>query len=304
MRRLRPGSRILAYHRFGPVSFFGQQCAHIKKCYFPLSLTELTLRLRDSQAFPSGAIAITVDDGYRDFLEIAFPILQRYGIPVTVFLTTDLPDRDGWLWVDQVSWCLEKTRAAEVRLQMDGREEQTWPLEPENNRKNSAYAIKEKLKKIPNARRIEILENLPGLLAVELPSKAPEAYRPLTWDDVRFLARRGVEFGAHTRTHPILSRLSSREELECEIAESKNRIEQETGTTVDHFCYPNGTSADFSKEAVEVIKACGFSTAVTGNPGINFRGDDPYLLRRIAVEPDWEERFFSRRVAGHRIPIR
>jgi peptidoglycan/xylan/chitin deacetylase (PgdA/CDA1 family) len=95
--------------------------------------------------------------------------------------------------------------------------------------------------------------------------------------------------------------LSTREELEAEIRGSKQRIEQEAGIEVRHFCYPNGASADFTPMAVEVVKASGFSTAVTGIPGVNRAGANLFELTRIAVEPHDDVLRFSRVVAGHRL---
>ena len=89
------------------------------------------------------------------------------------------------------------------------------------------------------------------------------------------------------------------QQLEAEIAGSKERIEQETGVRVRHFCYPNGTPADFTPETIEVVKASGFVTAVTGNKGVNVGGTDPYTLRRIAAEPNRRDLEFFRQVAGY-----
>ncbi len=297
--RFRQAVRILMYHRFPKGSHFEAQCAHLKKYYAPVSLTEAAERLRQSKPIPERMVVVTVDDGYRDFLEHAFPALSRHQIPSTVFLTTDLPDRNGWLWVDQVTWCVRESRVPEIELKIGGRER--WMFYTEEQRRAVGGLLKEAMKKIPDQERRELLERLPRLLEVELPERPPESYAPLQWSDVRMLAKNGVDFGAHTRTHPILSRLPTEEQLRGEICGSKSRIEQEAGIQVRHFCYPNGTAADFTPQAVEVVKKGGFSTAVTGNPGVNRCGQNPFELNRIAVEPEYDEVRFSRIVAGYGI---
>jgi peptidoglycan/xylan/chitin deacetylase (PgdA/CDA1 family) len=297
--RFRDAIRILMYHRFPKESHFEAQCAHLRKYYAPLSLTEASAHLLGSEPIPERMVVVTVDDGYRDFFENAFPVLSRYEIPSTVFLTTDLPDRNGWLWVDQVTWCIRQSRVREIELKIGERER--WMLYSDEQRRAVANQIKEAMKRIPDQERLKLLETLPRLLEVRLPGQPPESYTPLHWDDVRTLAKNGVEFGSHTRTHPILSRLSTIEQLQAEICGSKHRIEQETGVEVRHFCYPNGTPADFTPQAVEVVKAGGFSTAVTGNAGVNRRGANPFELNRIAVEPYDDELRFSRVVAGYGI---
>jgi peptidoglycan/xylan/chitin deacetylase (PgdA/CDA1 family) len=294
--------RILMYHRFPKESRFEAQCAHLKKYYVPISLTEALAKLSGAALMPDRLVVVTVDDGYRDFYENAFPALSRYQIPSTVFLTTDLPDRNGWLWVDQVTWCIRQSKVREIELRIGGRER--WMFYTDEQRRAVATLFKEAMKKIPNQERLELLDKLPRLLEVELPSKPPDSYAPLQWGDVRTLAKSGVEFGAHTRTHPILSRLATVEQLQAEIGGSKLRIEQEAGVKVRHFCYPNGTPADFTPQIVDVVRAEGFSTAVTGNPGVNRSGSNPFELSRIAVEPYDDELRFSRVVAGYGIESR
>jgi len=286
--------RILMYHRFPRESHFEAQCAHLRNYYTPVSLTEAAARLRGAEPIPDRMVVVTIDDGYRDFLENAFPALSRYQIPSTVFVTTDLPDRNSWLWVDQVTWCVRNSRVREIELNIGGRDR--WTLDAD-----AARSIKEAMKKIPDHDRLELLEKLPRLLKVELPRNPPESYAPLQWDDIRKLSKNNVEFGAHTRTHPILSRLATVDQLQAEIRGSKQRIEQETGVEVRHFCYPNGTPPDVTAQAVEVVKAARFSPAVMGTPGVNRRDTNPFELNRIAVEPHDDELRFSRVVAGYGI---
>lgn len=283
------------YHRFPKGSRFEQQCAHLARYYQPISLSEAAVAIGGKKPVPDRAIVVTVDDGYRDFLEEALPSLERYAIPATVFLTTDLPDRKSWLWVDQVRWWVERAHVAQVEFAGE-----RWKLASKEQRATAAQSIKEKLKKIPNDARLEWLEKLPRMLESDVPAETPEAYRPLAWDDVQFLIKRGIEFGAHTRTHPILSRLSSVKEMEREICGSKARIEEETGATVRHFCYPNGTPADFTAQTVEVVRGAGFQSAVVGVEGVNRAGANLFELRRLGVEPDQDVMTFARLAAGYR----
>ena len=226
--RFRQAVRILMYHRFPKESHFEAQCAHLRKHYVPVSLTEAATRLSAREPIPDRTVVVTVDDGYRDFYETAFPALNRYQIPSTVFLTTDLPDRNGWLWVDQVTWCIRQSKVREIALKIGERER--WMFYTDEQRRAVGTQLKEAMKRIPDRDRLELLETLPRLLEVKLPDKPPESYAPLQWDDVRTLSKNGVEFGAHTRTHPILSRLATIEQLQDEIGGSKRRIEQEAGS--------------------------------------------------------------------------
>ena len=108
---------------------------------------------------------------------------------------------------------------------------------------------------------------------------------PLAWDEVRSLARQGVGFGAHTKSHPILARISDAAGQRLEIEHSKRRPEEELGAAAAHFCYPNGAPGDFDQTSLDCVADAGFRTAVTTSPGLNRAGAEPFLLRRFGMEP-------------------
>jgi peptidoglycan/xylan/chitin deacetylase (PgdA/CDA1 family) len=277
--------RILMYHRFSDRESIARQCAHIRSHYTPVSLTQAADWLFKG-GWPDNALVVTVDDGYRDFYQVAYPVFREYGIPATVYLVSDFIDRRQWLWVDRVRWSYLHSPAT--------------PGSREERLKAARTSI-EAAKLMPNPERLAWLDRLPGELGVRAPEQSPSEYEAMRWDEVREAARNGIEFGAHTVTHPILSRVGSHSELCAEIEGSKRRIEEELGRTVDHFCYPNGSIVDFTSEAVEIVRAAGFRTATVTTPGVVSAGDDAWRLRRIGVEPALEERYFTECAAALRI---
>jgi peptidoglycan/xylan/chitin deacetylase (PgdA/CDA1 family) len=138
-------------------------------------------------------------------------------------------------------------------------------------------------------------------LRVHPPDSPPAGYEPLSWDEAREMGRHGIEFGAHTRSHPILSRLANRAEVAAEVVGSRERVEAELGGPVLHFCYPNGMAEDFTAETVDVVREAGFVTAVTAQSGLNAAGADRFRLRRIAQDSDSPEARFASRVAGFHV---
>ena len=277
--------RILMYHRFNDRESIARQCAHIRAHYAPVSLTQVAERLADG-AWPDNALAVTVDDGYRDFFQVAYPVFREYGIPATVYLVSDFLDGRQWLWVDRVRWSYLNS---------------TKPLGSRDERLNVARTQIEAVKLKPNAERLAWIAALPGDLGVSAPEQPPPEYAPMRWEEVREAARHGIEFGAHTVTHPVLSRVASEAELRAEIGGSKARLEEELGRAVEHFCYPNGSVTDFTAEAVEVVRAWGFRTATTTTLGTVSEGDDALRLRRIGVEPALEPRYFAECAAALRV---
>jgi len=297
----RNGFRILMYHRFTDADALERQCRHLRVWYRPLGLGEAATLLQSGRPLPANSVAVTIDDGYQDAWNVAHPVFTAFQIPVTVYLVTDFLDRRLWLWVDQVRHAVMNTRRSKLRLDLPGNGPVEFSLASDEQRVRAATEICERLKVIPNEQRLAALARIPELLDVTLPVEPPSGFEPLEWNQVREMAHAGVEFGAHTKTHPLLSRVTSTERLADEIAGSKRRIEDELGGPVRHFCYPNGTERDISKEAVESVRAAGFETATTTQPGLNYRGEDLFRLRRIPVDPTQDPAYFQQCVAAFHI---
>jgi peptidoglycan/xylan/chitin deacetylase (PgdA/CDA1 family) len=275
--------RILMYHRFPDREAIAKQCAHIRAHYTLVSLTQTADWLLGGGGWPDNALVVTVDDGYRDFYRVAYPVFREHDIPATVYLVTEFLDRRQWLWVDRVRWAYLNSPAG---------------LGTPEQRRKAAYDAIEAAKQMPNQDRLAWLDQLPAELRVRVPEEAPPEYEPMTWDEVREAARGGIEFGAHTRTHPILSMLGGERDLSAEIAGSKRVVEEQLGRTVDHFCYPNGSARDFTPAATQVVRDAGFRTATTTFPGLVLPAADVLRLRRIGVDPGLEERYFAECAAG------
>jgi peptidoglycan/xylan/chitin deacetylase (PgdA/CDA1 family) len=289
--RSRDGVRILMYHRFADRAALARQCAYLRERYRPVSMADVAAWLHEGRALPPYAVAVTVDDGYRDFEENGYPVFAEYAIPVTVFLITDFMDRKIWLWFDRVRYALREARVAEVTIG-----ELRVDLGSASAREAAGERVANLVAGWSAGDRERLLADLPRLVGVEMPEQAPAGSEPLTWDAVRRLAARGVEFGAHTKTHPILSSLGAGEMRE-EVAGSQARIEAELGRPVVHFCYPNGRLRDIGSAAA-AVRAAGMRTAVTAEPGLNRAGQDAWMLHRVGVDPGHAEWYFRQCLAG------
>ncbi len=292
--------RILMYHRFPPEhrDALEAQCRHLRKHYTPVSLSDVQRHLQEKRPFPANAIAITVDDGYRDFQTVAQPLFRKYAIPATVFLITDFVDRVAWPWWDQVTYACRHTQLRSVEVAMSSPPAMQVNLSNDDERKKSARLLIEAVKKQPDPWRRQLLLDLPKRFQITLPQQHVPGDEPLSWDDVRALCKEGVEFGGHTQTHPILSRVENAERLRFEVAGCKARMEQELQSPIRHFCYPNGKRADVSEEVVQVVSQAGFATAVTTEPGLNNEHAEAFRLARIGVDPDIPAPYFAKCAAG------
>lgn len=289
----RKGVTILMYHRFpADRQSLERQCEYLRKHYQVISLGWLSQLLRNGDPLPKWAIAITTDDGHRDFYQHASLVFTEFNFPITMFLTTGPIDNRGWLWFDRVAYDFLSSKLGVAELPnptmaggASSRPNQTAPgyavLGSREQRLAIAEQYLERMKAVPYKCFPIYLNQLEEALKVHLPEEPPEEWAMLNWDQVRLMARDGVEFGAHSVNHPILTQLGEEEEVYEEIVRSRDRIQAELGKPVLHFAYPNGQPQDVSPTIVKMVSDAGYQTSVTTIPGQVFQRDDPFLLRRI-----------------------
>jgi peptidoglycan/xylan/chitin deacetylase (PgdA/CDA1 family) len=290
--------RILMYHRFFERDALARQCACLRRHYQLVTMAAVSEWLHSGRPLPPHAVAVTVDDGYADFQHTGWPVFARYGIPVTVFLITDFMDRRMWLWFDRIRHAFEHAGISTAAIGTPDGSVLHCRLDSGAGRRAAAQQIIARAEAMSRAHQREFVERLPALLEAPAPEQAPPEYQPLTWDEVRALAAAGVEFGAHTKTHPILSAVRDPAELREEIAGCKARIECELQRPVLHFCYPNGKMPDIGAAAVECVRAAGLRTAVTAEPGLNGPQPHAWLLHRTGIDPGYEASYFRQLLAG------
>lgn len=201
------------------------------------------------------------DDGFKDVLVNALPILEKHGITATIFIATGLVERTHMLW----------TLALRQNLRAKGMsfeeiEQRVWEL-----------------KKKPMAERNEIIA---GVIAS---NKALPDLRSqnifLDWDDVRELSRRKVEIGSHTVSHEKLIELAD-PELVRELVDSKKILEEKIMKPVETISYPYGRhDARVMEFARQAGYALGMSTLV-GHNSFEYLQKFPFKIKRMNPEED------------------
>jgi peptidoglycan/xylan/chitin deacetylase (PgdA/CDA1 family) len=270
-RFTRGAAPILMLHRFADHALgnaghsadaLRQNLAFLRGHGFNLvPLAELVTRLEQGDPPFSKAVAFTVDDGYADFSRVACDVFAEFDCPVTMFVVTGFLDGRCWLWWDQVELALASTRRSSVDVELGG-SVQRYQWRDDAGREGARADLVERLKRVDDATRLATIARLAGVLDVELPESPPALYAPMTWDDARRCSERGVTFGPHTVTHPILSRVSDQQAAE-EIADSWRRVKEEVPTSSPFFCYPNGDSESFGPREQKMLVESGLAGAVT-----------------------------------------
>lgn len=237
-----------------------------KSGYRFISLDDLYDNLQAENAADK-FVVFTFDDGYKDNLTHAYPILKKHVVPFTIYVTTNFPDHKAILW-----WYLLENvilKNEQVCFSWEGVEH----LVDCKSIKSKETAF-DQLRTFINQRFQQ--SNYLELLMTVLNKNEEDLYAyskslALNWEEIKLLSADPLcTIGAHTVNHFPLSRLSEKE-LKFEIQTSKERIENFIEKPVDHFAYPFGKSSEASKREFSMVKDLGFKTGTTTRMGNIFK---------------------------------
>lgn len=294
---------ILIFHRVLPahdplrpdeptVDEFDWQMRLLREYFNPLPLTEGVERLLAGD-LPANAICVTFDDGYSDNETYALPILKKYGVPATVFVSTGFLN-GGRMWNDTIIEMLRHHKQPELDLREIGLG--CYRVSSNTLRLRAIASIIQEIRHLHpevRGRLTAEIEKQGGNLPIDL---------MMTDDQVRNLPINGVAIGAHTVTHPILASISI-EAARQEILGSKTYLENLVQAPVDVFAYPNGRpEKDYRAEHRELVRELGFKTAVSTHWGVSVQQSDRLQLPRFTPWDRQEMKFAVRLLASYRQP--
>jgi peptidoglycan/xylan/chitin deacetylase (PgdA/CDA1 family) len=280
---------ILMYHRFSQKkspfkiqsSVFDQQLRFLSKKFTIISLDKY-IELLDfaPDALPEHPLILTIDDGYADNYHYAYPVIKKYAVPATIFLSTDFVEHRAWLWSNRLEYILRQTRGVNFSLPLGGETHQ-FSVGSFAGWHEAQLAIFNHCRRLLDEEKDQFLDELSRKLRVVVPSCSTDDFAPLTWEQVREMQGNGVHFGSHTCSHPILSRVEPGA-LVHELGDSKQQIEGQIDAEVRAFCYPNGAPEDMNQAVVQAVQEHGYAAAVTTSTGYNDNAAlNRFLLKRM-----------------------
>ena len=282
--------RILAYHRVAELrdtpavdsrsvsatpEGFAQQMEHLACFYRVVSMPEVLEAVEKRTPLPKRAVLITFDDAYADFAEIAWPILKQFRLRATMFVPTaysNQPERAFW-W-DRLYRAFAATSRTRINVPSLGH----LSLVPLDQKRRSFRTIQNHLTTIPDCEAMRLVDSL----CAELGPSCVQGGSVLTWKQLRELAREGLTLGSHTRTHAIMTQVTT-ERMREEVQGSQEDLQREIGACLAIFCYPNGNHND---TVVSVLREQGIRLAFTTLSGPNKLDSlDLLRLRRTVIMP-------------------
>jgi peptidoglycan/xylan/chitin deacetylase (PgdA/CDA1 family) len=277
---------VLMYHRinddapenvFFPglsVSKFRSQMQWLRKCCTPIWPEEALDAARYSSRMRPPVI-VTFDDGYRDYYDRAYPILQDLKIPAAVFLPTDNIDNGCLLWTEALYRAVMVSAQTQIETPWDSSNKIS--LATRNEKLLFVDAAKARLKGAPNDERKRWLADILDRLGTSSPEIGMDR-QMLTWQEVRN-SMDGTRYGGHSHSHPILSQLTT-PEVESEIELCSGRLRAETGVLPTLFAYPNGRTVDFDERTKDALRRHGFELSFSTVAGAITSDVDPLALPR------------------------
>ena len=273
------------------IAVFEWQMELMARNFNVLPLAQAIERLR-TKSLPARAAAITFDDGYADNVENALPVLTRYGLNATFFIGSAYLN-GGRMWNDSIIEAVR--RAPEPILDFRSLDLGSYPSANIDQRRETATALIRDLKHRSQDERSCLTHEICDIVGTELPPSLM-----MRDEQVLELCRAGMGIGAHTATHPILTRLSA-QEARSEIASGREYLATLTGQPVELFAYPNGfPGRDYTAEHVKTVRDLGFKAAFSTASGAASADSDLFQLPRFTPWDTTPGRFLLRLVLNYR----
>jgi peptidoglycan/xylan/chitin deacetylase (PgdA/CDA1 family) len=290
----RAGTLVLLYHRVAqlehdPYGFavrpdrFAEQCEILRQRY-------TVVPLRDADA-PRREIAITFDDGYVDNCAAA-TMLAAAGLPATFFITVGRIGECRDVWWDRLEQLMMRCAPAGGHLDVEVAGKRLWAdVRSPHARARAHMALYWRVRRMRPADIESVLDRLEVQLGIRTIER--DTHRWMTTEELRELAGTpGVDVGAHTLTHPVLTALSAGEQWE-EIDGSRQQLERVLGTPIRLFSYPYGGYDTFDNATHQLVRDAGYTLACTGTGGLASADDYPLQIPRNVVG-DWDGPTFER----------
>jgi len=292
------GPVILGFHRVATSSWdpqklcvssenFATQLEIMSRVANPISLEDLSNGLQEGRKLEKSFV-VTIDDGYADTLEVATPILQRFGVPATVFITTGVIGKPFW-WCE-IQHLVEESASLPAKIKFSAGDHKFQWTKASDSLKDCArliQALGDLFRALPFDQHDQALK---GVRALFNDGGTSSGIRAMTAEQIATLSASDlIEIGSHGVTHTSLNQLSV-EQQRSELQQSKAVLEEICGKPVVSCSYPNGR---ISAETSEIAKETGYVSGCTSQEELVAPNCDPLLLPRLWVG-DWDGDRYSR----------
>jgi peptidoglycan/xylan/chitin deacetylase (PgdA/CDA1 family) len=252
-----------------------------------ISLDEMHRRFIEGD-FKRRFVCITFDDGYKDLMRWAYPLLKTYELPFALYIPTSFPDRLGELWWVALEAVVAK--ASRIGLVINGKQQffECGSVREKRELHEALYGYLRSMKTEDEVRKT--VRDLCATYSVDMASFCRDLC--MTWEEIAELAADPLcTIGAHTVNHPMLMKVPSEDVARAEMEMSRAVLEAALGKRPEHLAYPVGDPTSAGQREFRIAAELGFKTAVTTRPGVLFKAHRDHLmaLPRISVNGEFQQ---------------
>lgn len=270
------------------VNEFTKQISYLSSKFEVVTMMDVEKYARGGGSLPSNCVAITFDDGFLNNLKIAHPVLERFGVPATLYVSTNFISNSSLIWTDELERMIleSPTDTPNFSCSLTGA---IVDFSSTESKVRSLKSLKRVLKRlIPKQRNAALQQFSQHIHSDYAKSRIPLLHDFLDWDQIRWMSKTGIwEIGAHTLSHNSLGTLSEADG-KSEIMCSMSKVRHELGLSHPPlFSYPEGQELDMPSYAVKTLKDSGLHSAPSAIPGFNdmtlSSSESFFRLRRYMV---------------------
>ncbi len=253
-----------------------------------ISLDEMHRRFISGD-FKRRFVCITFDDGYKDLMQWAYPLLKKYQLPFALYIPTSFPDRFGELWWIALEAVIAKNRRIGMLINGEQQFFECVSVRQKRELYDAVYGYLRSLKTEDQLRKL--VRDLCATYRVDIASFCRDLC--MSWQEIAELAADPmVTIGAHTVNHVMLKKVPNDAAARAEIEMSRSVLEAALGKRPEHLAYPVGDATSAGPREFRIAAELGFKTAVTTRPGVLFKAHSEHLtaLPRISVNGEFQEK--------------
>ena len=270
------------------VSNFKDHLRYLKENYSIVSINDFLFGKK--QASDKFQIVITFDDGYKDNLDLAIPILQEFNVPATIYITTRFPEEDTSMWWYELKEFIEN-RIEKLDFKFDNKN-YSFTLNTKSKKEKSFNKIAKIIKSLNKLKQNELLS-----IITKTETRRKYDREVMNWTEIKEANRSPlITIGAHTHNHLSLKNLKTDECLE-EIRKSKELLKNKLNDKIDHFSYPFGSKYDADEREFNIVEKLGFKSAVTTRVNILYK-KNKFSLPRIYIGGNTKIRELKIKLSG------
>ena len=274
---------------------FRRQMEALARYGTPIGIDEL-LRALDGAPLPKNPVMVTFDDGYRSCHDVALPILRAVGVRATFFVATSFVSERRLYWWERIAVMLDDRRRRPGYGTCAIGYPRPLTLDLGGGRIQETHeALTDIIKDTADLDVERFLRELAAALDVAWTPEIEARHADhliMTWDQVRALARAGMDVESHGRRHRVLQTLDDAT-LHDELAGSRRELETQLGRPVRALAYPVGRRINGERRIRDALVAAGYQIGMSNQSGVNrwlppplraLTPIDPFDVRRLATD--------------------